>query len=98
MMSEDKNIKEYVENKIVKITFKAKNFTQGEIDFVDEYCKARYDNNRKLMILDLIRYKEENVLFELLNEKINYLYDQINSKKEEPKKEKKVSWKGFGDN
>jgi hypothetical protein len=101
MMSEENiDMKEYVEDKIIKYLFKAKNFSKEEMDFVDEYCKERYDNNRKLMLLDLIRYKEENLAFALLYERILQLEELIleNKKaKEEPEKKKKVSWKGLSE-
>lgn len=104
-MSEKENIKEYVEDKIIKYTFWAKNFNKEDMDYVDAYCKKVYDNNRKLMILDLIRYKEENIPLILLNNKINLIYEDLHNrvskleiKKEEPKVEvKKKVWKGFSD-
>jgi len=106
MMSNEKKTEmaEYVEEQITRFLFKAKNFTIDELNYVDNFCKEFYDNNRKLMILDLIRYKTENSAVILLDEKINNLYDyfenKINNLKEENKiedKENKKSWKGFGD-
>ena len=91
------DIQRYVEDKITKITLKAKNFSVEEMEAVDDYCKKIYDNNRKLMILDLIRYKEENLALNLLDDKLNFLFQEVQKlqgKKEEPGK-KKVSWKGF---
>ena len=72
------------------------------MDYVDEFCKLNYDNNRKVMILDLIRYKEENMATILLNEKINVIYKELSNRiddltpKKEVKEKKKVAWKGFG--
>lgn len=103
MMSEQdkKNeLAEHVEEKIIRYMFMAKNFTKDEMDFVDRYCKEMYGNNRKLMIMDLIRYKEENLPLVLINEKVDYLFQVINNKdsEDEQKQEhKKVkgSWKGL---
>lgn len=96
-------IDEFVEEKILKITFRAKNFSKEEMDTVDEYCKENYDNNRKLMVLDLIRYKEENIPIIILNDKINFLYEKLNIKIKSLEKEPDVSekdkktWKGFSE-
>ena len=98
MSEEDKTLKEYVESKIEKWTFKAKDFSIEELNVVDEYCKQNYGNNRKLMIMDLIRYKDENVAIFLLNDKINYLYEEVQSLKGTENKveeKKKYEWKGF---
>lgn len=97
-MSEEK-LKDYVENKIYTYMFKAKNFSKNDMDFVNTYCKERYDNNRKLMILDLIKYKEDNVLFNIVNEKINFIYERMleyhreDNEDEEPIKK---GWAGLG--
>jgi len=104
MSNDEKTMKEYVEEKIERYTFHAKNFTKDDMRYVDEYCKKFYDNNRKLMILDLIRYKSENSAVILLDEKINFiyedLYNRIQELKPREKKEevKKREWKGFGGN
>lgn len=95
-------IKEYVESKIKRYTFIAKNFKQEDMNLVDDFCKMNYDNNRKIMILDLIRYKSENIPINLLNDKINFIYndllEKIDIKKEKIKeKPKENKWKGFGD-
>lgn len=96
-------IKEYVEKKIRTYWFEAKNFKKEEMDFVDTFCKENYDNNRRLMILDLIRYKEENLPILIFNDKINFIYKELHdrlskleTKKEELKEQKKV-WKGFSE-
>ncbi len=98
MMSEDMN--DYVESKIRKYNFFAKNFSKEDMNIVDTYCKDYYDNNRKLMIMDLIRYKEENIPITLLNDKINMVFETLSDKikKQEVKEEKKPKiskWKGF---
>ena len=45
-------LKDYIEDRIRKYTFHAKNFSKEDMDFVDTFCKDCYDNNRKLMVLD----------------------------------------------
>jgi hypothetical protein len=99
---EEKKLDKYVEEKIRKLVFVAKNFTLEDMEYVDTYCKERYDNNRKVMILDLIKYKEEQLPFILLNEKMNFLFNDLNKKlkmlekKEEKEEEPKPrKWKGF---
>ena len=94
------DINDYVENRIKKFWFVAKNFKKEDMDFVDEFCKEHYDNNRKVMILDLIRYKNENTPLMLLNEKINFIYQELNTQiqkltSKEDKIEPKKIWKGF---
>lgn len=69
-MSEDKKeIKDYIESKILKYTFHAKNFTKEDMDKVDTYCKNGFGNDRKKMILTLITMVEDNVKIKLLNDK-----------------------------
>ena len=110
-MSDDKktNIKDYVENKIGRFTFHAKNFDKDEMDRVDEYCKRYYGNDRKKMILTLITLVENNVLYNILNDKVELLtenfirelekvYKLVKPNKEQEETEpSRVSWKGFGD-
>lgn len=108
-MSEDKvlPLKKYVDDKIMRYTFRAKNFDQVEMDRVDDYCKLHFGNDRKKMILTLISQAEGNLLYNMLNDKIDLLganmvnqldniYKEldINNNKETPV-EKKSSWKGF---
>ncbi len=78
-MNDKIKLDKYVENKIYRLNFVAKNFTKEDMDCVDSFCKARYDNNRKLMILDLIRYKEENIPLTILNDKLNLMYSELSS-------------------
>lgn len=101
-MVDKERLDKYVEDKIHRYFFVAKNFTSKDMEYVDSYCKERYDNNRKVMILDLIRNKEENIILNMLNEKINFVYNdllekynQINPKIEKEEKPKKKVWKGF---
>ena len=97
----NKGIKEHVEGIIEKHTFRAKNFTINDMEYVDNFCKEFYDNNRKLMIMDLIRYKAENSAVLILDEKINFIYDELHNKIQEIKQKDNVvpikkEWKGFG--
>lgn len=100
MMSE---FQDYIEDKISKYMFKAKNFTKEEMDRVDEYCKLNYGNDRKKMILTLIHLVENHLIVNLLDEKINYISTELLNRIEElekkispnEKKSGKISWKGF---
>jgi len=109
MSDNDKVMKEYVEDKIMKYTFHAKNFSKEDMERVDEYCKKHYGNDRKKMILTLITLVEDNIAIKILDDKMNLFassvfteldninkqINQDNNKKE--KVESKAAWKGFGD-
>lgn len=99
-MRDDSTVED-IERKIIRddLTFHAKGFSIDEMKSVDEYCKKIYGNNRKLMIFDLIRYKDDNTAVTILNDKINFIYDDINKRLEaiEPsgkpvEKPKNTSW------
>lgn len=108
-MSEDKTeLAEEVERRITKYTLKAKNFTEDELNKVDEFCKLHFGNDRKKMILTLITLFEDDTKINVLNEKINGLQDYITAvaddlyaqidkiKKEETQQEnERPSFKGF---
>lgn len=101
-------LKDYIEDRIRKYTFHAKNFSKEDMDFVDTFCKDCYDNNRKLMVLDLIKNKISKSEITILDDKLDYFakFMSINLetifkaldelKEKEPEKKKKVPWKGFG--
>ena len=80
MSEEIKNdkLKNFVEERILRYTFHAKNFSKEDMDRVDEYCKANFGNDRKKMILTLITMMEDNVNIKLLNDKINFVVDLCN--------------------
>ena len=104
-------LKEKIEEKIVKYTMYAKNFSKKEYWDIDKYCKENYDNNRRQMILDLIRYKNDDFKMKMLDDKIILIYNEFNTRlekleeylinnlnqKEQPKEVKKrPRWEGFG--
>ena len=100
------DLKKYVDEKITKYTFHAKNFDKEEMDRVDAYCKKYYGNDRKKMILTLITMVENNVLYNILNDKVELLtqrvIDELDKvyklvKPKEDKEDKKSSWKGFSE-
>ena len=107
------DLKEKVESKIIKYTMYAKNFNKKEYWDTDKYCKEHYNDNRRQMILDLIRYKEEDFKIKMLDDKIILLYNDFDTRirkiedylitvlKENnqlTEEKKKPTWKGFGDN
>jgi len=104
---DETKFKDYVDDKIRRYTFWAKNFTQKDMDLVDVYCKKYFGNDRRKMILSLIAFAENDVRVNLLDDKINLisekfiteieaLSDRIKQvEKEEDKPKEKISWKGF---
>ena len=108
---DEKSLKTFVEDKIMKITFRAKNFDAVEMNRVDNYCKLHFGDDRKKMILGLITMMENNSLISSLDGKINALsanvgeelnniYKQLNEltiedPKDKPTETNRVSWKGF---
>ena len=100
-MDNDKDLQSFVEDKIMRITFRAKNFSKEEMDRVDKYCKLHFGNDRKKMVLGLITMMENNTMIDTLNKRmdgitdaigqeLNNIYNILNhkeDKKEEPDKE-----------
>lgn len=94
----DTKLKDYVDSKIIKYTFYARDFTKTDIDFVNTFCKEFYNDDRKLMILDLIRYKADNMALNILNEKIDFIYNDLLNRidnKEHIEDKKPNVFKGF---
>ena len=103
-------LQDYVEEKIFKNYMVIGNININEFKIIDDFCKEHYDDNRKRMLLDLIKDRQENISTILLDDKITLIYDTLLTRIEylektlnilhedkiEPKQEiKKPTWKGF---
>ena len=71
---------EHVESKIIKTTLHIKNFSSDELKLIDTYCKKKYDNNRRQMILDLIRQDEHDIFHQIIDDKMMLIYDNLNKR------------------
>ena len=106
-MVKTEKLQDYVEDKIFKGYMVVGNLKLDEFKIIDEFCKEHYDDNRKRMLLDLIRDRQENISTILLDDKITLIYEfLINriehleklisiNKEVEPTPKEKPTWKGF---
>lgn len=98
-------LKSHVENKIFKGYMIISKLSTDEFKYIDEFCKYNFENNRRLMVLALIKHYEDNVAVNLLDDKLALVYESINTRLENLEqgnitKEpiKKNTWKGFKQN
>jgi len=100
-------LKSHVESKIFKGYMIIGNLTQEEFKVIDDYCKLNFEDNRRQMILNLLRYYDGDTAVKLLDDKLYLIYEELTSRIEVlekilqaavPKENddiKKPVWKGF---
>jgi len=101
-------LKSHVEGKIFKGYMIIGNLKEEEFKLIDEYCKNNFEDNRRQMILNLIRYYDGDTSVRLLDDKLLLIYEDLSGRIDKieqylniianneiiPEK-KKTEWKGF---
>lgn len=105
-MSNENTLKKHVEGKIFKGYMVISNLSEEEFKFIDGYCKNNFSDNRKRMILSLLKYNG-GIALELLDDKLALIYEDLNARllklefndaletEELEEAAKKNTWKGF---
>ena len=108
-LDKDKRLKTYVEGKIFKNYMVVGNLSITEFKTIDDYCKEKFNDSRKQMVLSLIKYQEGDTNTRILDDKITLIYNNLLAriervesalgvfldKEKKPVEKAKSSWKGF---
>jgi len=100
-----KTLKSHVEGKIFKGYMIISNLSEEEFKLIDDYCKNNFEDNRRQMILNLIRYYDGDTAVRLLDDKLFLIYEDVNNRLEILEKQSQqpvvdkpkepIVWKGF---
>ena len=76
------SLKKHVEGKIFqkKQYMIIGNLEPDEFTLIKRYCEDKYDGNRKLMILDLINYKNGETPLRIFDDKITLIYNEFSDR------------------
>ncbi len=102
MVKDKDTLKSHVEKKIFKGYMIVSKLSEEEFKYIDDFCKYNFEDNRRLMILALIKHYHDNIAVNLLDDKLALIYEHLNDRLEniengntntEPKK--RPTWEGF---
>ena len=105
-MDEDKRtLSKYVEGKIFKGYMAVSRLSEEEFSIIDVFCKENFHDNRRRMILELIKEYNNNTAVRLLDDKLYLIYDDLSTRIEAleaqlkgndtPTESKRPVWEGF---